>query len=127
MVSETFMVIDEQSRYADGSFQIFKDAPNSNPLFMVTRNGHVAIGTGNINTNYKLAVNGKMRAKEVVVETGWSDFVFEEDYYLPTLGEVEQHIKEKGQLKDIPSAKDVKKMAFLLAQWIVNYCRKLRS
>jgi len=38
---------------------------------------------------------------------GWADYVFKEDYHLPTLEEVEKHIKEKGHLINIPSAKEV--------------------
>lgn len=68
--------------------------------------GNVGIGTMN-SSSWKLAVNGKIRAKEIKVETGWSDFVFYDSYKLPTLTEVENHIKEKGHLKDIPSAKEV--------------------
>ncbi|RNL68056.1 hypothetical protein ED312_23310, partial [Sinomicrobium pectinilyticum] len=69
--------------------------------------GSLGIGTINYSGSWKLAVNGNIRAKEIKVETGWSDFVFEEGYHLSTLEEVEQHIKEKGHLKDIPSAKEV--------------------
>jgi hypothetical protein len=68
----------------------------------------VGIGTQNAG-NYRLAVNGPIRAKEIVVETGWSDFVFESDYDLPTLEEWEAHIREYGHLPDIPSAADVAK------------------
>ncbi|MGL5233772.1 MAG: hypothetical protein ACRC8Z_03315 [Empedobacter falsenii] len=38
---------------------------------------------------------------------GWADYVFKEDYPLPTLQEVEKHIKEKGYLPHIPSEKEV--------------------
>ena len=71
-------------------------------------NGSLGIGTTNPN-GWKLAVNGKIRAKEIKVETNWADYVFEDEYNLPTLQEVEQHIKEKGHLKNIPSAKEVEK------------------
>lgn len=76
----------------------------------VLTNGSVGIGTTNFTDGtdtYKLAVNGDVRAKRVKVYTSWADYVFEKDYNLPTLAEVEQHIKEKGHLKDIPSAKEV--------------------
>ncbi len=66
----------------------------------------LGIGTTDPGT-YKLAVKGKIRAEEIKVETGWADYVFKEDYDLPTLEEVEQHIREKGQLINIPSAKEV--------------------
>lgn len=46
--------------------------------------------------------------KGVILEaTGWSDFVFAEDYKLPILSEVENHIKEHKHLPDLPSEKQV--------------------
>ena len=77
---------------------------NGGTIFLT---GKTAIGTFNIPNDYMLAVNGKIRAKEIKVETGWGDFVFEEDYDLPTLEEVERFIKANGHLPDIPSAKEV--------------------
>ena len=68
----------------------------------------LSVGIGTPNTSgYRLAVNGNIRAKEIRVNTGWSDFVFEEDYSLPTLSEVESHIKAHKHLPDIPSAAEV--------------------
>jgi hypothetical protein len=69
-------------------------------------NGNVVIGTSSVD-GYKLAVNGPIRAKEIKVETGWSDFVFEEDYALPSLSELELFIKSNKHLPDIPSASEV--------------------
>ena len=63
-------------------------------MVMNLNTGNMGIGT--VNTDgWKLAVNGKITAKEIKVDTGWSDFVFYDDYELPTLLEVENHIKEK--------------------------------
>lgn len=67
--------------------------------------GNVGIGT--TNPTYPLAVNGTIRAKEIIVETGWADFVFDEDYQLPSLAEVERHIKAEKHLPGIPSAAKV--------------------
>jgi len=75
----------------------------ANNLFVA---GNAGIGTAP-NSNFRLSVNGDVRAKEVVVETGWSDFVFHDDYYLPPLSEVEQFIKKNGHLQDIPPASEV--------------------
>ncbi|MBK7936977.1 MAG: hypothetical protein IPJ82_07705 [Lewinellaceae bacterium] len=71
-------------------------------------NGSVGIGTRNT-TGYKLAVNGFVRAKKVVVETGWSDFVFEKNYELMPLEEVERRIQEKGHLPGLPAAAEIEK------------------
>ncbi|MBX7152051.1 hypothetical protein K1X84_10450 [bacterium] len=74
----------------------------------VDRYGNVGIGTSNPDPNYKLSVNGKIKAKELyLITTGWSDFVFQKDYKLRSLKEVEEHIKDKGHLPDIPSEKEV--------------------
>jgi hypothetical protein len=48
-----------------------------------------------------------VRAKEVVVDTGWSDFVFDPSYSLRPLDRVEAFIGEHRRLPDIPSAADV--------------------
>jgi len=69
-------------------------------------NGNVGIGTAN--PQNKLDVNGTVHAKEVKVDmAGWADFVFEKEYQLPTLDQVEQHIHEKGHLPNIPNTKEV--------------------
>ncbi|MBA3704973.1 MAG: hypothetical protein H0W84_03460 [Bacteroidetes bacterium] len=76
----------------------------------VLKNGQVGIGTPLTDLTsapYKLVVNGDIRTKKVVVETGWSDFVFEENYKLKPLEEVETFIKQNGHLPEIPSANDV--------------------
>jgi hypothetical protein len=67
--------------------------------------GNVGIGT--TNPTQKLSVNGTIRAKEVIVDTGWSDYVFAPGYRLAPLSEVEQHIKADGHLPGIPSAAQV--------------------
>lgn len=72
--------------------------------------GNVGIGsdlTDPTNAPYKLCVNGFVRAKKVVVETTWSDFVFDKKYKLKTLEELEQYIKTNGHLPEIPSAEEV--------------------
>ncbi len=81
----------------------------------LTAGGNLGIGTSNPGT-WKLAVKGKIRAEEIKVETGWADYVFKEEYDLPTLEEVEKHIKEKGHLINIPSAKEVAKNGIQLGE-----------
>lgn len=88
--------------------------------------GNVGIGTITPG-QWRLAVNGKIRAKEVKVETNWADFVFEKDYKLPTLKEVEKHIKEKGHLKDIPNAKEVEKNGVFLGVMSSKLLQKIEE
>ncbi|WP_103864584.1 hypothetical protein [Aquimarina sp. I32.4] len=90
-------------------------------------NGKVGIGTNNTGS-HRLAVEGSIGAREIMVEvSGWSDFVFETDYNLPTLIEVESHIKEKGHLKDIPSAKDVTENGISLGEMDAKLLQKIEE
>jgi hypothetical protein len=84
----------------------FWDQPEFEPMFTVVTNGNVGIGTSNpVN---KLDVKGVIRATEVKIETGWADFVFNDDYRLKPLSEVNTFIKENRHLPEIPSAAEVK-------------------
>ena len=65
------------------------------------------IGIGTTNPTQKLSVAGSIRAYEVIVDTGWSDFVFDESYKPKTLSETEAFIKAEKHLPGIPSAKEV--------------------
>ncbi len=82
----------------------------------------LVIGTGTVPTNssfnnYKLAVNGKIVGKQVCTnQDTWADYVFMEDYPLPSLPEVKKYIAEHGHLKDIPSAQEVKESGLDLGE-----------
>ena len=96
-------------------------------MVMDLKTGNVGIGTFR-NGGHKLAVNGSVGAREVKVElTNWSDFVFYKDYKLPTLEAVEMHIKEKGHLKDIPSAKDVEEDGIYLGEMNAKLLQKIEE
>jgi hypothetical protein len=72
----------------------------------ITSAGNVGIGT--TSPTYPLTVNGTVRAKEVIVDTGWSDYVFDPGYRLAPLAEVELKIKTEKHLPGIPTAEEVK-------------------
>ena len=104
-----------RNAYVSGYFGIDLFTSGLNRL-RISRDGIVSIGTTQRQIGYKLAVNGKIKAKEIKVETGWADYVFKEDYDLPTLEQVENHIKEKGHLINIPSAKEVEENGVQLGE-----------
>lgn len=73
----------------------------------ISQCGNVGIGIVNVGTS-KLAVEGRIAAREVKVTTGpFPDFVFEKDYKLISLNELEQYITTHKHLPEIPSAKEV--------------------
>lgn len=74
---------------------------------LITGAGNVGIGTSN--PAYPLSVNGTVQAKEVLVNAGWSDYVFAPSYHLKPLAEIAAYIKQNRHLPDMPSAADVEK------------------
>ena len=73
----------------------------------ILNGGNIGIGT-TAPGSYKLAVEGKVGAREVnVTMAAWSDYVFADDYKLPSLRSVEEYIKQNRHLPEIPSEKEV--------------------
>lgn len=56
---------------------------------------------------YRMYVAGGALFEEVKVETGWADYVFENDYNLQSLEQVEAFISENGHLPNTPSALEI--------------------
>ncbi|MEM6271842.1 MAG: hypothetical protein AAF998_20565 [Bacteroidota bacterium] len=78
----------------------------------VVLDAHLGLGTDvffdNINgKDYRLSVDGRIRAQEIKVYSGWADHVFARDYVLMPLTEVEAFIAQHGHLPGLPSAEEV--------------------
>ena len=89
--------------FSNTNMRIFSNSFSA--IFIASATGNVGIGTDN--PTYKLSVNGNIRSKEVVVETGWADYVFDNKYKLAPLKEVAQFIRQNNHLPNIPSAKEI--------------------
>lgn len=105
----------------------YNGSTKNKAITIVRSNGCVGIGTTSPSSSYKLSVNGKIRAKEIVVETGWADYVFEQDYNLRSLNEVESFIAKNGHLPDVPSAKDVEKNGVTVGEMEATLLRKIEE
>jgi len=96
--------------YLDGGTGIYYRAAFgagnwSNALYFA---GNGNIGIGEPNPTNCLAVNGSIKAREVIVSpSDWSDFVFAPDYRRLPLAEVERYVQANGHLPGIPSAAQV--------------------
>ena len=78
----------------------------------VAMNAKVSINTSSRFADgyeYALAVSGGILTTGVLVKevTEWYDFVFDDDYDLSSLSDLELFINSNGHLPDIPSEKDV--------------------
>jgi len=78
---------------------------NNDEKLRIKNDGNVGIGTAN--PQHKLEVCGVIRAKEVLVEDSWCDFVFEPEYCLTTLEDEAEFIELYGHLSNFESAKDM--------------------
>ncbi|GAA3647331.1 hypothetical protein [Flavivirga jejuensis] len=89
----------------------------------------VGINTTNIPVGYTFAVLGKIITEEVKVKlyASWPDYIFNKDYNLPSLKEVENHIKENGHLQNIPSAKEVAENGILLGDMNAKLLQKIEE
>lgn len=86
----------------------------TDPNTMIINSGKVSIGT--TVSNHLLSVGGSIRAEEIIVDTGWADYVFKKDYDLMTLNDVEKFIEKNGHLPNIPNERTVQDNGIGLAE-----------
>ncbi len=94
--------------------------------FRIQRNGNIGVGTNNVG-DYRLAVNGKIRATEIKVETGWADFVFEDDYNLMEIEELESYINTNKHLPDIPTTKEAENEGINVGEMNAKFLQKIEE
>lgn len=95
--------------------------------FLEIAGGSVGIGTQD-GGNHKLAVEGSIGAREVKVQaSGWSDFVFEEDYELKALEWVEKYIRKYKHLPEIPSEEEVMENGINLGEMDAKLLQKIEE
>jgi hypothetical protein len=97
-------------------------------IYMAESGGNVGIGTNNPGS-FKLAVEGKIGAREINVTTTtpWPDYVFEKDYNLPTLAEVESYINQNKHLPEVPAAKEMEKNGVNLGEMNMLLLKKVEE
>lgn len=91
--------------------------------------GMVSIGTTATPAGYKLAVGGKVVAEEVVIKLqgSWPDYVFESDFQLLPLSEVERYISLNKHLPGVPTAADVKENGVAVGEMNAVLLKKIEE
>lgn len=129
-VSFAAVVLEGRSKYASKLLNNNVLAVNSygTNLMMVKADGSVGIGTTTTH-GHKLAVNGSGLFTKVKVKAygSWPDYVFQEGYALPSLSEVEQHIKTHQHLPGIPSRQEVKEQGIDLGEMDRKLLQKIEE
>ncbi len=110
----------------------------SKPVFSVRSNGKVFMGV-RLNfapacadcSEYRLFVQDGIRTEKIKVDiasaNNWADYVFNKEYKLNSLEDVERHIKEKGHLPNIPSTEDVMKNGVNLGEMDARLLEKIEE
>jgi hypothetical protein len=85
---------------------------HTNKNLSLRHDGNVGIGTSN--PSELLTVKGKILAGEVQIENVHNipDYVFEDDYNLRSIAEVDSYIKENKHLPDVPSASELEENGY---------------
>lgn len=114
----------------------FIDVYNSNNKFIVGYNHPLNRVTfyasnfnveGNVQASGELSVCGNIHAGEVVVESGWCDYVFSNDYALMPLEQVAEFIDENHHLPNIPSAATVEENGLHIADMQKRMMEKIEE
>jgi hypothetical protein len=110
-----------------GSFPLTFGTANTARITIIG-NGNVGIGTTNPGA-YKLAVEGKIGAREVNVTTTtpWPDFVFETDYSLPSLESLKVFIDKNKHLPEIPTSQEVETNGINLGEMNTLLLKKIEE
>ena len=121
--------------FGEGGFH-FKTAPVGTPggaiafteVLTIKQNGDVSIGTTDSH-GYRLAIAGKAVAEEIVVKLQgtWPDYVFSNEYKLPSLTEVEQFIRINKHLPQVPRAQDVEENGLPLGDMNAILLKKIEE
>lgn len=124
------IILEPASKTNKAYFQLFDvnhkiSVEKDKGMTMISKNDRITFDANNVAMNakvsintssrfadgyeYALAVSGGILTTGVLVKevTEWYDFVFDDDYDLSSLSDLELFINSNGHLPDIPSEKDV--------------------
>ena len=95
----------------------------------MTSTGQVTIGAVNAASDYLLSVDGKIIAEEMRVQPSgvWPDYVFESDYPLLGLDEVEASIRANKRLPGMPPASEIAENGIALGEMQTLVVEKLEE
>ncbi|MFC4815710.1 hypothetical protein [Flavobacterium sp. GCM10023249] len=133
------LIVSPRTSIANNSVRFYtNDGASISERFRIAGNGDIGVGTnapqakldvrGKSSFSDNMVVNAKIEAKIVkVTATPTADFVFEEDYGLPKLEEVEKHIKAKKHLPEIASAKEMEKEGVDVGEFQIKLLQKIEE
>jgi hypothetical protein len=101
---------------------------NNNYVYMVRNDGRVGIGNlSQSQITHKLTVDGGIKAEEIVVDAVGADFVFEDDYDLMSLDQVESFVEENNHLPGVESAESMQKNGLEMGEFQIKLLQKVEE
>jgi hypothetical protein len=102
--------------WAGGDF-FFIVPDNASGTYDFTKSFGIQRSTGNVGIGsittwdpaYKLSVKGAIRCQKVLVDINWADYVFNKDYKLMSIPELEKFVVENKHLPNIPAGSELEK------------------
>lgn len=134
-VSQSFMEPDWP--YPDSEFAVdgwmYSDISFANEVrvmdrLRVGRRGYPGTAFDERASDALVMVGGKLSAQEIIVHVDqWADDVFDEDYPLPTLADVENFVREERHLPGVPSGAEIEESGMDVASTNVTLLRKVEE
>jgi hypothetical protein len=122
------------SNHIAGTLEVADNTNLGNNLSVVGESsllGKVSIGNLKADgpyANYMLSVDGDIISKKLVVQiSNWADYVFDEDYNLPSLESVNSYISKNNHLPEMPSELTIKKNGLEVGEMLKMQQQKIEE
>jgi len=125
---ESAFVVKSKGNTSNTSALDIRNSTNT-PLLFIQDDGNIGIGVDE--PLEKLVVDGTICAKEVRVSLEgapcWPDYVFDENYNLTNITELEKYIKENKKLPEMPSANEVSTQGVEIGEMQARMLKKIEE
>lgn len=126
--SEDYAWIGTESRHG-----LYIGTDNSADLYLDIYNNAFIGGRRTVEQDklnyYDLFVNGGVLTEDIGLANinHWADYVFENDYELRSISELEAYIKKEGHLPNIPSSEEVMEKGYTMKDMDVRFLEKIEE
>lgn len=130
-VTSTNIAIDNNEIMARNNGAVSKLYLNNDggDISMCYAGGNVMIGASVPATGYLLSVDGKVICEELKVQLSesWPDYVFDENYTMPSINELKKFVNDHKHLPGIPSAGEMEEKGLSVGEMQTKMMQKIEE